>query len=628
MPRRHSATGSLREKQRSADGVNRQESPKDIGESFEPAGRLSRMSALGDAAPESSAAKAVAGAADLRVRYVNQALCRLLDTSADELLGCLLIEVIGRAGNADALAALERVALGITDVEQIDVSDVIDGPSTYVASVSGIADSTGPRSHVVARIYEVRGGKLESFEGTRIEELRQKALSQALSASRVGSWAWDFATGLGTWDPDLYRIFDRPPASELFTYETFLEVIHPDDRGAFREAARSALEGRGAFSADFRGLLPDGTSRWFSARGFVHKRDGVTVGMTGTIQDVDDRRRAENALVESQSLLGDVLYNTPAPIFMKERDGKYLYVNKAWLEASGLTREETLEHTDDELFEPEIAADFRRNDALAMISRDAIHRQEIVWSADKTEHIFSVVKFPVLNGEGEVVGVCGVGVDTTDARRAAAARFEERERIAAEIHDDSVQVMAAVALRLDSLERVAQDDEVRGKISSLRETVRASIDRLRKTMFELQNPLPEGSPLARAMEDFLERSRSEHGLEFTFTDLLEGEPDRLLGATLFRIGREALVNVVKHASASRVRVELSRADGGVRLLISDDGVGFDGHESPEGHLGLSSMRSRAQRVGGRCDVESEPGKGTTVDVWLPEPLRDPLHSFA
>ncbi len=103
-------------------------------------------------------------------------------------------------------------------------------------------------------------------------------------------------------------------------------------------------------------------------------------------------------------------------------------------------------------------------------------------------------------------------------------------------------------------------------------------------------------------------------------DGLVEEPSPELRTVLFRIAQEALANARKHARARTVRVELAEREGGVVLRVRDDGIGFRvGAVGPPvaGHLGLPSMRERAQMAGGWCRVDSSPGAGTTVEAWVP-----------
>lgn len=87
---------------------------------------------------------------------------------------------------------------------------------------------------------------------------------------------------------------------------------------------------------------------------------------------------------------------------------------------------------------------------------------------------------------------------------------------------------------------------------------------------------------------------------------------------LYRIAQEALHNVVKHAGARQVRVELGRRAGGVRVRVQDDGHGFDPEAVADGHLGVAGMRARAERLGGLFAVVSAPGEGTVVEAVVPE----------
>ena len=330
----------------------------------------------------------------------------------------------------------------------------------------------------------------------------------------------------------------------------------------------------------------------------------------------------ENAPFQSQSLLENVLANSPIPTFIKNRNREYLFVNQAWVETTSRTQEEALGHTGHEIFSVEVAEGFLEGDLLAMNSGDAVHRLESVTLQDGKERLYSVVKFPIRDSEGQVVGVCGSSMDIGDSIQAERTRVDERERLALEIHDDSLQVMAAVALRLDAFERVLSTPQQQEKLSDLRDTIGRSIERLRRLMLDLDSPTLERS-LGAVIEELLTDLCRENDITFTFINELDEEPNSLLTTTLFRIAREAIFNVVQHASASHVRVELDRSERGVRLCVIDDGIGFEGRESPEGHLGLSSMRSRAQRAGGRWSLESSPGKGTRIEVWLPALLRDP-----
>jgi signal transduction histidine kinase len=194
------------------------------------------------------------------------------------------------------------------------------------------------------------------------------------------------------------------------------------------------------------------------------------------------------------------------------------------------------------------------------------------------------------------------------------AQEEERQRIADDIHDDSVQVMTAVALRLATLRRRIGEGARDPMLSNLEHDVRQSITRLRHQMFVLRPPALEAHGIAAALQAFLARVGEDEGIDCSLDDRLQREPEPDARTVVYRIAQEAVSNVCKHARASRIDVTLSEHEGGVLVDIRDDGVGFDvtTPQQAPGHLGLLVMRERAEQSGGWCTVESRHGVGTSV----------------
>jgi PAS domain S-box-containing protein len=208
------------------------------------------------------------------------------------------------------------------------------------------------------------------------------------------------------------------------------------------------------------------------------------------------------------------------------------------------------------------------------------------------------------------------------------AQEEERRRIAADIHDDSIQVMSAADIRAQSLARQITDPALRAEADELRETIRAAVDRLRHLLFELRPPALDREGLVSAL-----RAYSSGGTPVPeIVDRLRSEPPPDIRVILFRIAQEAIANARKHADAAAITVSLATEDGGVRVVVTDDGRGFDTAvlETPQpGHIGLPTMVERAELAGGRCRIESRPeGGGTTVDAWVPFGMAVPANAGA
>ena len=206
------------------------------------------------------------------------------------------------------------------------------------------------------------------------------------------------------------------------------------------------------------------------------------------------------------------------------------------------------------------------------------------------------------------------------------AQEEERRRIAEDIHDDPIQAITAVGMRLELVQRRLRDRHSAEELRALGEVVQLAIGRLRHLVFALRPPALDREGLVAALRQHLEEVRGHFGLPFRLEARLPTEPRAEVRTVLYRIVQEALSNVRRHARASLVEVEVEARDGGVWVRVRDDGVGFPVGEVPEsapGHLGLSSMRERAELVGGWCRIASQPGKGTTVELWVPSGTSPP-----
>jgi len=205
------------------------------------------------------------------------------------------------------------------------------------------------------------------------------------------------------------------------------------------------------------------------------------------------------------------------------------------------------------------------------------------------------------------------------ARRLQNAQESERQRIAADLHDDPIQAMSAVDMRLQMLAEYP-DSVTPEAIAGIESEVRAAIERLRSMLFELRPAALDREGLVPALRVYLERRAKASDWVVEVVDGMTQEPDPDMRALLYRIAQEAVANAAKHAKASRVQVEALSAGDGVTLRVRDDGRGFvpdlDTAPAP-GHLGLSTIVERAELAGGWARILSSPGEGTTVECWLP-----------
>jgi signal transduction histidine kinase len=218
-------------------------------------------------------------------------------------------------------------------------------------------------------------------------------------------------------------------------------------------------------------------------------------------------------------------------------------------------------------------------------------------------------------------------VEAQALRRSVEASELERRRWARELHDDSLQELAAVKLRLGALARTGPD-QLEAAVAQAIQHVDASIQAMRGLITDMRPAALDQLGVQPALEALVERSAVLSGLDIT----LETDPryesgdqaPRLAAAietTVYRVVQEALTNVVKHANATTVTVRVTEQDGTVDVLVTDDGRGFPVDGTTDG-FGLIGMRERIRLAGGRHEIASEPGRGTSVRAVIPAARAD------
>lgn len=199
--------------------------------------------------------------------------------------------------------------------------------------------------------------------------------------------------------------------------------------------------------------------------------------------------------------------------------------------------------------------------------------------------------------------------------RVVLAREEERRRLRRDLHDGLGPALAGHLLRLDVIAQVLQPDSpAAGLVDDLRAELRSTVAEVRRVVEGLRPPAIDELGLAGALEEAVRRltTGTPAHCDLRVDDLPELPAAAEVAA--FRIVTEAVTNVVRHARASTCRVELSAADGSLRLLVTDDGVGLDGGGRTGN--GLQTMRERAEEMGGQLRLTST-GRGTQVLAILP-----------
>jgi two-component system sensor histidine kinase NreB len=253
---------------------------------------------------------------------------------------------------------------------------------------------------------------------------------------------------------------------------------------------------------------------------------------------------------------------------------------------------------------------------------------------DKAHMILEVVVSPVNDEDGNLIGISTIARDLT-ARRVAEkathdkeilhrliiAQEDERSRISRDLHDELGQQFIALRFALERARAACQDEEICGYIKAvtdITDTIDKSLDFL---AWELRPAFLEHAGLGTAIQNYARQWSDHSGVETEIltSGISNGRFAPNVEANLYRIVQEALNNTHKHARASRVEILLEKRAGDLVLMIVDNGRGFSMRSKKNRlkGLGLNGMKERAALIGGTLELESAPGKGTTVHVRLP-----------
>ena len=271
--------------------------------------------------------------------------------------------------------------------------------------------------------------KREIAERQRIEEALRTSETRLTNAQRVasmGSWEWDLATGDLHWSDQIYRIFDLSQQEFGATYEAFLNAVHPDDRQFVQEHMDAAVHDHAEYSIDHRIVLPDGEVRYVHEQGEVaYGANGRPVRMVGTVIDITKRKRAEEALRQSQEQYRTLIQTMSEGLAVQDEHGLLTYVNDRFCELVGYSREELIGQSPMMFMDQDNRAIFKEQ----MTTRpEGVYRQyEITLTTRDGQETFAFVSpRSLFDADGRYIGSIAVVTDIS-ARVAAANQARQRQ---------------------------------------------------------------------------------------------------------------------------------------------------------------------------------------------------------
>jgi PAS domain S-box-containing protein len=361
---------------------------------------------------------------------------RLSGISAESLLGrnplqasAMLISFLKQIGVYDGV---ERALQG----NRVSCPDVLY--TTSAGEPVWLKGECSPLRDTNRGIIAVVVTLLDITERKRSEEiLRRKGaeLEEAQRLAQVASWHWDVKSNTFIWSDELFRIFGRDSTPPAPSYKKLHQLLVPESWSRLSAAVKRALKIGSPYELDLEITRADGNIRSISVRGeAVRDASGLVVQLRGTVQDITERKRAEEVLRASYEQLQSIWNHSPAILFIKDQLGRYLDVNPLFLSLTPLPREQILGRTDKEIFPPEQAAAYQANDLRVLEENRPIECEETTEQKDGI-HISIVQKFPLRNAQGQPYAICGLVTDITERKcmQVALRDSEERLRLAVQV---------------------------------------------------------------------------------------------------------------------------------------------------------------------------------------------------
>src|SRR5215216_196760 len=500
------------------------------------------------------------------------------------------------------------------------IPDVSDVPYRWVrAFIYPVKDAVGNVQEVVL-VHEDITERMDAEEERRLAEEKYRGIFEnAVEGIFQTTVEGRFVTA----NPALARMFGYDsPEKLLENVSNVAEQLYVD-RERREEFGRLMQQDDFVSGFEVQMYRKDGSVMWASASArAVRDAEGEVIGYEGTVEDITERKRTEEALRQSEELYRTVVEQAAENIFIVDVETRrILESNPTFYRSLGYSPEEIRRLT---LYDI-VAHDREGIDRnIGSIVAEGHHFLGERRYRRKDGSLIDVeVSASAISYDGKEA-MCVVAHDVTERKRAELTlreiREAERRRISRELHDMALQDLTYALQSLQLARRMPganHDEETERQIEALKRAVGG----LRDAIYELRLESAQEQPLIRTLESIVELNR-QMAPECTFDLVVSGEFPGLLsgpvGIEIVRIVQEALANVRRHSEARRATVTLGIVDDEAWVEVEDDGRGFDPGEDPG--MGFTGMHERTLALGGRLEVESEREMGTRVRLRVPLPV--------
>ncbi|MDB6039158.1 MAG: putative Response regulator/sensory box histidine kinase [Verrucomicrobiales bacterium] len=428
---------------------------------------------------------------------------------------------------------------------------------------------------------------------------------------------------------------------------SWLEGFDPGDYEALEASLKSAALGKTRNLRVYR-ATSKGTPKWWDIiLAPLQVTDQGPRRLLVISRDVTEHMQVEKALRESEEAFRKIFEEGPMAMILAGVDSRVTKVNNAFCRMLGYMEDELTGFPLTEITHPDdVDEDVQLIDRLiggeipsfSLEKRYLTKRREVVWGHvtaslirdPESRPVYLVAMIESINERKQTETKVLAYQEQLQSLASKLSLSEERERrrIATNLHDRIGQSLAFAILKLSALSQQEITDTQKESIREIRQLIEDAMGDTRSLTFELSPPVLYELGLVPAVEWLARKIQQDHGIETRFHD--DGQPkplDEDFRIVLFQAVRELLVNVVKHARASHAQVLVRRDGDALRVIIEDDGVGFDpaakqSWSEGSAGFGLFSTRERLDYLGGQVKIRSNPGEGTRITLLAPLKLDD------
>ena len=487
----------------------------------------------------------------------------------------------------------------------------------------------------------------------------EQRLATVLKAGRMGTWVWDLEANISFFNQEEFELIGMEPSEGPISTEAFYERVHPDDRKELRHRVIEAADNNRPFEHEFRIVRPNGDVCWIAGRGQIVSDGGVDrpTQMFGVNYDISEHKHHEEELEKANYLLETVLNSIPQGVFWKDRNSIYLGSNDLVAEMAGFRdAAEVVGKSDFELpgLSREQAESYIKKDREVM--ETGVPQSGIVYTSrhpDGRQIWMETSKVPLRDPRGEIIGVLGTWTDITEKRRLEeqlrqSQKMEAFGQLAAGVAHDFNNLLTVITGYSDILlMKLPENDPLRTAVVSIGDAADRAAALTRQLLAfsrltVLEPRVTDLNGIIEQMDQILRRLIGEK-VEF-ISSFAEGlwpvkVDQNQIGQVVLNLvinARDAMPNGGTLTIESRNKViKDSRTDikpgRYVMLAVSDTGSGipesdlariFEPFFTTKGPgkgtgLGLAVVHGIVKQSAGGIEVESEPGSGSTLKIYLP-----------